>query len=287
VKQKKVAIYNHGLPIKTLHLSDEERKLLLDQREMGGANFTSDNRRRAERHLLAHQPNIVVTVCQPDGTLIRYAVIARNLSETGAAFMHGAYLHIGAGCVVTIQTNEGKWVSVIGQVARCNYVSGKVHEIGVAFKKPISLQRFISVQKPTEIDSDAQPVVRLVGRILYVTGDVEHGRQFRDVITPLSLKSTMVKQVEEAALMIGGRSPFDLVAIDESVVGPDDPAPIKLFAEKGCQIPMLLVTEAKLALEALTRLAEQSGYQGVLQRPARLDQVTNVLLQHLPLADAA
>jgi hypothetical protein len=288
VKPKKVTIYNDGRPINTLNLSDKDRRQLLDQREMNSGGFASDNRRRAERHRLAHKANIVVTVCQADGTLIRYAVIARNLSETGAAFMHGAYLHMGTGCVVTIQTNEGKWVSVVGQVVRCNFVSGKVHEIGVAFKKSIKLEQFLSVQKQEPAAADAaQSIVRLVGRILYVTGDVELGRAFRDTIKTLGLQSTMVKQVEEAAMMIGGRSRFDLVVIDESIIGPNDPAPIELFVEQGCQLPMLLVTEAELAEETLARHAAESGYQGVLQRPHRLEQVTNALLQHLPLADAA
>ncbi len=287
MKTNKISIYNDGRPIKTLNLSDQDRKLLLDQREMNSGDFASDNRRRAERHRLAHHPNIVVTVCQPNGSLIRYAVIARNLSETGAAFMHGAFLHQGAGCVLTIQTNAGKWVSVVGQVVRCNFVTGKVHEIGVAFKKPIKLEQFVAVQKPQQTNEVVQQGVRLVGRILYVTGDVEQGRAFRETITPLGIKSTMVKRVDEAIMMLGGRSPFDLVVIDESISSRDDPAPIELFVEKGFQLPMLLVTEAELAAETLARYAEESGYQGVLQRPHQLEQVTSVLLQLLPLADAA
>lgn len=287
VKPNKIAIFDRGRPIRTLHLSDEERQLLLEQREENSGDFASDNRRGAERHRLTHQPNIVIAVCQTDGTLVRYAVIARNLSETGAAFMHGAYLHHGTGCVVTIQSNDGKWANVIGRVVRCNHVGGKVHEIGVAFGTPINLARFTLASADDDCPVEPKPGVRLVGRILYVTDGVEQGRVFRESVTALGVDVTMVKQLAEAALMIDGRTPFDLIAIDESVAGPDDPSPIEQLAQKGGRIPVLLVGETKSAAPALADIAEQAGYQGVLQRPFLLDQVTDALLQHLPLADAA
>jgi CheY-like chemotaxis protein len=287
VKPNKVAIFDHGRPIRTLHLSDTERQLLLEQREKDGGDFASDNQRGAQRHRLTHQPNIVIAVCQSDGTLVRYAVIARNLSETGAAFMHGAYLHHGTDCVVTIQSNDGKWANVIGRVARCNHVGGKVHEVGVAFGKPINPARFTLASVGDDRPVEPKPGVRLVGRILYITNDVEQGREFRESVAALGVDVTMVKQLAEAALMIGGRTAFDLVAIDESVAGPDDPSPIEQLAHKGDPIPVLLVGETKSASLPLTDLAERAGYRGVLQRPFLLDQVTDVLLQHLPLADAA
>jgi hypothetical protein len=70
-----------------------------------------------------------------------FVVPIRNVSKGGLAFLHRNMLHVGTPCTLQLACGEKDWITIEGEVAQCRHIEGMLHEIGVAFKSEIDLDR--------------------------------------------------------------------------------------------------------------------------------------------------
>lgn len=120
-------------------------------REILDKTATAETGRRRQSARLAYsEVSVPVDVAQPGGGQTRIVVACRNLSQTGIAFLHSAYLHVGTKTTVTLRHRERGESRVPGTVVRCRHVMRHIHEVGVRFDQTVNVRDFV------QIDSLAQ-----------------------------------------------------------------------------------------------------------------------------------
>lgn len=132
----------------TLRISEREALALLAQMDQQTESVDQAERRGGDRRTYRQVVEMVAQIVHPGGGTQNYLVRARNLSATGLGFLHGSFLHNHTGVILLMRTLAGQTVRVPGKVVRCRFLSGKVHEIGVRFAKPIDPQAFVPDSAP-------------------------------------------------------------------------------------------------------------------------------------------
>ncbi len=85
-------------------------------------------------------------VRHPGGSEVFIRVGPRDISELGMGFLHGGYLHCGTTCEFVLQLNSGETMPIVASVVRCDHVSGRVHDVGIAFAAPVDMSGVKDVQ---------------------------------------------------------------------------------------------------------------------------------------------
>ncbi|MEM7628444.1 MAG: PilZ domain-containing protein [Planctomycetota bacterium] len=67
-----------------------------------------------------------------------------DISPSGSAFLHGAFLHPGTPCDLIVQNLRAESVQISGRVVNCRFVSGRVHVVGVEFAQSVNLSDFVA-----------------------------------------------------------------------------------------------------------------------------------------------
>lgn len=99
----------------------------------------SDQRRKFKRYSYRAE-DCIVAIQQPGATSAsRHRVRTRNLSEGGISFLHSAFVHQGSLCVVQLEGHTAGRTNQLGRVVNCRYIEQGLHEVAVAFEKPIDL----------------------------------------------------------------------------------------------------------------------------------------------------
>ena len=80
----------------------------------------------------------VVSIAQM-GSEATYAVPMREISDKGMAFLHRSMLHPNTPCTLHLSLSDGERIDVAGKVAGVRHVEGMIHDIRVAFDRPIDL----------------------------------------------------------------------------------------------------------------------------------------------------
>jgi len=154
-------------PVNALRLSPGQLRDLhegLDRYR--SAEFDRENRFNERFAYRASQP-VCVRIEHPGGSSVDYLVEPRDLSCTGLGFLHGAFIHPGSVCHVTLTDCEGKTMLVRGTVRRCQYLEGRLHVIGVEFKDKVNVSMFdVQAYSNEEADdSDSEQVLRLTSTL--------------------------------------------------------------------------------------------------------------------------
>lgn len=269
-------------PVLSARLDPGRVQTLLDrltQQEKANADLS---RRHAQRFAYHQQANIVVTIFHNDSSQVRYAVVARNLSESGLAFLHGGYIHVGTQCVAALETTARQWVRVVGKVVRCRHVEGNVHEVGINFRDKLQLSNFLSgaAEEPQERQT---LVPRLVGRTLYVDDSPDDRDLMRFLLDRIGVKAITTASADEAIALIESKVPMDVLLIDHEHGGINGLALLQAVRQRGIELPVVIITADDSA--ALHRDALNAGCEAVLSKPVQLDQIASIMLQFLPLAE--
>lgn len=80
-----------------------------------------------------------------DGQPASCRVRPRNLSRGGIAFLHEAYVYPETPCTVVLISRMYQPIEVSGKVVGCRHVSGRLHEVAVAFDKQIEPDDFLEI----------------------------------------------------------------------------------------------------------------------------------------------
>lgn len=142
--------------VDTLRLSKREHESLLEQLGRRTTVFNGDDARTDSRKPYEVENGLVIELEHPGGTRVALLVKPRNLSSKGIGFVHGSFLYVGSHCSVTLKARDGKLAQITGKVARCAYLHGRVHEIGVKFDEPLKLSEYVacaSTPAPPPVES--------------------------------------------------------------------------------------------------------------------------------------
>ena len=134
---------NNAEGLSTLKLKPGEQEIIttfFDSRSQRG-----ERRRAVRRYRYLNPAGLVIRVAHPGGSVVPYRVTPRDMSELGMGFLHGNFLYPGSGCKMELRGKDGLIHSITARIARCEHVTGRVHDVGIEFEKPIDVSAFIDV----------------------------------------------------------------------------------------------------------------------------------------------
>lgn len=210
-------------PIQTIRLSSRDRRKLVDVINQQGARGKQNTERRNIR-VDYHAEGVIVAIRQPHGNTIQHAVVPRNLSRWGIAFVHGRFVYPDVTCDVTLPTLEGKSYIVPGKVVRCRHIGGIVHEVSVVFNEPVDLDLFVTLnaeqreqtaleQSDDPFNADTDPT-DTAGMRAMVVDDVRSDRKlFGLYLTEMGLSVSEAVGAAQA-LNLAMRDRMDMILIN-------------------------------------------------------------------------
>lgn len=215
----------------------------------------------------------------PTGQSSTVILAGRNLSKTGMALLHRAYVHAGTECVVQLPRLDGGLDLIEGRVTRCTHVSGVVHEIGVRFHGPIAVRKYIDQEKHGGLISLEQVDPASVhGSVLIVDDSPIDGRFVKKYLSSTAVAARQVCSVKEAldALREGGA---DLVLSDWHL--PDGTAADLSREMRGIDIDRPIIVFTADTSVQTRKAAFAAGAIAVLIKPLRADALVCAVAEGL------
>ncbi|MEM6551602.1 MAG: hypothetical protein AAF750_05695 [Planctomycetota bacterium] len=133
--------------IDTLRIGDDEWMTLVSHLDRASAKIrVTDETRTDERIPYRNLSSVLLAVAPPDPQQewARFKVRPRDISTGGFGFLHGSYLHPGSPCLAVLGAHGQGLVTVRGSIARCEFLSGKLHQVGIRFDQPIDVEPFLT-----------------------------------------------------------------------------------------------------------------------------------------------
>lgn len=271
----------HATALDTLRLNRSQQHELQQQLLRRKRQQINTEARREPRFEYDPTQGMIIEVFHPGGTNSNYLVKPRNLSSHGIGFLHGSFLHSGTECHVWVRTTAGSLVCVTGAVARCQWITGRVHEIGVKFDEPITLEDFLT---PSTHLTDNAPLSTelptIEGRLTYVCDDPKA----TESIAPLAgmgLHTRVVGTVQQTIDQLTEQAP-DVLLID-MVGGPDaNTEAISALRATGFTGPILAMCAPDEEAE-VTAAWRRAGANAMIFRPLTYDNF--IIALQLPEAE--
>ncbi|HYE02670.1 MAG TPA: PilZ domain-containing protein [Phycisphaerales bacterium] len=192
----------------TLGLSRRDLDELIAEIEIAQRDDPGVHRRFRRRQY--RQLALALQVHQPGGSTSTFPVVSRNISRTGMAVLHRAYIHLGVRVQVALPRRAAATLSVSAHVVRCRHVSGMVHEIGLQFDHPIQLRDLVDLELNDDwLSLETVEPATLVGSVLLADPSAEDRGLLRGHLRGARLSITEA-ETPEAALAAAAR-PNDLI----------------------------------------------------------------------------
>ncbi len=170
-------------------------------------------------------------VPQPKGAVILSA-LTRNISENGAALIAGRFVYPGSAIRMHLETPAAEPITVSGTIRHCRYLSGTgyLHEVGIAFDRPIDLATLNRSVEWARVEllaaSDSRKTHRLV----------------KDVVGGLNVGTTCVSSAEEVVETTLTCRP-DLILLDLERAGRHGRSVIKRLRDEALVQPIIVLVE--------------------------------------------
>lgn len=123
-------------------LNEHEKRKVVEAFKNRSATASDGRPRSGWRSDALRLREVSVEVRGPSGDVQTHAVPLVDVASNAIAFLHGAFLYSGSGITATLRTRDGEQMAVTGKVARCEHVSGRVHEVGVEIDHAIDPTMF-------------------------------------------------------------------------------------------------------------------------------------------------
>ncbi|HYE02672.1 MAG TPA: HD domain-containing phosphohydrolase [Phycisphaerales bacterium] len=262
----RVRITSHQRP-NSLRLSQRDLDAMLAELDAGRPGSKSTSVRRCRRRQF-RQLALPMEILQPGGTWSRFAVVSRNISRSGMALLHRAYVHVGVRCTVALPLTEGRVLNCPARVVRCQHIRGMVHEIGLCFDAPIELREVAAL----DLGSDWMAAERvepraLCGTMLLIDPNAEDRSHLRELLGRTKIILTEADGPEAAMGLLA--SPFGIILTEFTFRGKGDEDLVRGLRACCPQTPVIVVTQ-NISEVTRRRLATLSS--GVLLKP--LDEAT-------------
>ncbi|HYF13679.1 MAG TPA: PilZ domain-containing protein [Phycisphaerales bacterium] len=139
-----------------LGLSTTERAALLRAISTKSDASPQAANREHSRFTLPPGFTVVGSLVQPGGSEVRFAVAVRDVSRSGMAMLHNAFVHPGSKCTfVVLDESRSPRAKVKASVVRCTHVRGTIHDVGVKFESHLPVDALASVRPK---DAEQGPV---------------------------------------------------------------------------------------------------------------------------------
>lgn len=115
---------------------------IFEDLELARREAPDSNRREGDRKHVSAIAGVLLEVEHPGGAAARFIVRPRNISRTGMGFIHGGYLYKGSKVTITLVMLDREMIVLRGTVMRCRHVKARIHEIGMRFAEPLSVDPF-------------------------------------------------------------------------------------------------------------------------------------------------
>lgn len=138
-----MAAPSDNAPLRTIRLQEKDQARLLLQLDRDTQQYDPNANRRRVR--VPFNGTVIVMLEGAHGVCSKYAVVPRNISSEGLAFIHGQFVHTRQSCRVVLPTLKGQWVAVRGAVLHSRHIEGIIHEVAVRFAETIDLTQFVEL----------------------------------------------------------------------------------------------------------------------------------------------
>jgi hypothetical protein len=88
-------------------------------------------------------PDVRILLRQPGGGRQLLALPARNLSCSGIALLHRAFVHPDSEAELLLRDLTGAWTRVTGHVIHSDHRGGMTHNVGIRFSRDINVRSFV------------------------------------------------------------------------------------------------------------------------------------------------
>jgi hypothetical protein len=78
------------------------------------------------------------------GTMRDVPALLRNISAGGCSLIVGVFQYPDTPCALQIRTLDEEAVLIPGRITRCNLITGRAHDLGMRFDKPIDISLYVS-----------------------------------------------------------------------------------------------------------------------------------------------
>ena len=248
--------------VDNLRMCEKELHAIISRYEHATNGKPPETLRRSRRWDW-HSVSIVVSRHNEFGEKTHFAAYARNLSQDGLAFIHGAFIHPGSTCTVTLRTLKGKPLAVEAVVRRCSHIKGHLHDVGVQFTRQIDPRAFIEFGDTTAINIESVDVARLKGTILYVEDNLADQKLFGHYLKASSLDILYSSSVATGVEMLA-EDP-DLIFTDFRLTDGDGLDLIREVRDRDYDRPIFLITAESDTDVRMSAMA--AGAKGVLRKP--------------------
>jgi hypothetical protein len=126
-------------------LSSEQVSQLLRELRHTDKPDRRKNRREHER-LPFNEDALLLCEVKSGEKTPPYLVKCIDLSVGGLGFLHGAYVHVGTPCIITLIVGKKQGFRADAKVARCEHHKGHVHVVGVKFDQPLSAEQVAALK---------------------------------------------------------------------------------------------------------------------------------------------
>jgi CheY-like chemotaxis protein len=264
--------------IDSVRLSQEEREALLTRLDSTPVSAAARERRSQERVPYRRASRLLVQMHHPGGTEQSFLVSARNLSCGGIAFLHGSFVYDGTTCILALITTDHHLLQVEGRVVRCRHVTRHLHDIGVKFDGSIDLDQFVAAAAPTGVIPASRPVPRLGGKALCLVDRPADQQVIGFYLGQLGMEARVLGDAM-VGFELAVRVKFDAILTNMFVPPMSAGDMAGLLRQAGYAGPIIALAGEKD--ETAGREAIEQGCNHVLVKPYSLEELMDVLLQHL------
>jgi len=271
---------NHSQePIETLRISDRDKQNLVS--DVDSAAGPAVGRERRALRVRYTEARAILTLHAATGGDTKFAVVPRNLSRNGLAFVHGRFIYANARVEVMLKSLDGKWQEIAGVVRLCRHVSGIVHEVSVVFDESIDLNDFVELSPEEEMihleelaadrpEDESDEVRRLAGTVLVVDSFPTDRKLFCLWLSKAGFETSAASTAEDARSAIE-QGNYDLAVIDLRLPGESGIELIKAMRASGFGAPILAVTAEEG--EDIEAAATEAGASAILSKPFTAEQI--------------
>ena len=270
--------------VNTLGWSQRELNLVLDHLEAADRAATGRTHRREFARWPFRKAVVPVLLTHPGGTQSTLKLACRNISRGGISLLHNGYIYPGSAVRLTLPRSDGGFSDVDGVIKRCVHRRGVLHEIGVAFKRPIHLRDYLILQPTTEFYSLERVTPESIkGKLLLVEDSHLDVSIIKHLLRQTSLQIKHVETVKDADEVIASED-VTIILCDAGL--PDERGTLWLqrLRDRGCQVPAIITSADTMAMMRENAWQMRGVYP--LPKPVSQEALLRTLAECLLLTDA-
>ncbi|MFI4896462.1 MAG: response regulator [Phycisphaerales bacterium JB059] len=224
------------------------------------------------------QQSVTLELHHPGGTVVRLPVATRNLSNSGIAVLHSAFVHPGSACVVVLEHMTMGPVDVPGAVTRCEHIGGTVHEVGIKFTQPIDTREFMRLDLLSEAFClERVAPDKLQGTLVYIDDCELDLKLVEKLLEPTFMSVRSFTDPEEG--LDAAKRGCDLVLLDLHLGETSGASLIKRLRDDGVRAPILIVTgdTSQHAKDAL----RSEGADAMVSKPLTSEKLLRAIAEFM------